>query len=399
MKKRENTGKIIGKVFGEARALGVTALAAVVMLSGCGSAGNQAQKGGSGAEQTENTQTSVIIAMPPTSEPEAGFDPAYGWGAGEHMHEPLIQSTLTVTEADLSIGYDLATDVETSEDGMTWTVTIRDDAKFTDGEALTAEDVAFTYNTLKKTSSVNDFSMLKQAEAIDDVTVVFEMERPFAIWSYTMAVTGIVPEHAYGTDYGTHPIGSGRYILKQWDKGQQVILEANPDYYGDAPKMRQVTILFMEEDAALAAAQAGTVDVAHTAASYSDMTVDGYDLFSVQTVDNRGFNLPATEAAEIDGAIGWTKLKSIILPLMMPAFTIGLFLSISNAFKLFDQNLSLTGGGPANSTQMLALNIYNTAFGENRFGLAQSKAVIFMIVVMVISVVQLTITKKKEVEA
>ena len=140
---------------------------------------------------------------------------------------------------------------------MTWTVTIRDDAKFTDGETLTAEDVAFTYNTLKETSSVNDFSMLKQAEAIDDVTVVFEMERPFAIWSYTMAVTGIVPEHAYGTDYGTHPIGSGRYILKQWDKGQQVILEANPDYYGDAPKMRQVTILFMEEDAAFAAVRAG----------------------------------------------------------------------------------------------------------------------------------------------
>ena len=302
MKKRENTGKIIGKVFGEARELGVTALAAAVMLSGCGNAGNQAQKGGSGAEQTENTQTSVIIAMPPTSEPEAGFDPAYGWGAGEHMHEPLIQSTLTVTEADLSIGYDLATDVETSEDGMTWTVTIRDDAKFTDGEALTAEDVAFTYNTLKKTSSVNDFSMLKQAEAIDDVTVVFEMERPFAIWSYTMAVTGIVPEHAYGTDYGTHPIGSGRYILKQWDKGQQVILEANPDYYGDAPKMRQVTILFMEEDAAFVAVRAGQVDVAYTAASYADQSVPEFSLLDCETVDNRGFNLPAVpETVRGDG--------------------------------------------------------------------------------------------------
>ena len=71
MKKRENTGKIIGKVFGEARELGVTALAAAVMLSGCGNAGNQAQKGGSGAEQTENTQTSVIIAMPPTSDAAA----------------------------------------------------------------------------------------------------------------------------------------------------------------------------------------------------------------------------------------------------------------------------------------------------------------------------------------
>ena len=67
--------------------------------------------------------------------------------------------------------------------------------------------------------------------------------------------------------------------------------------------------------------------------------------------------------------------------------------------KLFDQNLSLTGGGPVNSTQMLALNIYNTAFGENRFGLAQSKAVIFMIVVMAISIIQLTVTKKREVEA
>ena len=112
-------------------------------------------------------------------------------------------------------------------------------------------------------------------------------------------------------------------------------------------------------------------------------------------------NIPDSvlEAAKIDGATGWKRLKSIIFPLMMPAFTIGLFLSISNSFKLFDQNLSLTGGGPVNSTQMLALNIYNTAFGENRFGLAQSKAVIFMIVVMAISIIQLTVTKKREVEA
>ena len=76
---------------------------------------------------------SVIVVMGPSSEPEAGFDPVYGWGAGEHVHEPLIQSTLTVTNKDLTIGYDLATDMETSEDGMTWTVTIRSDVKFTDG--------------------------------------------------------------------------------------------------------------------------------------------------------------------------------------------------------------------------------------------------------------------------
>lgn len=104
------------------------------------------------------------------------------------------------------------------------------------------------------------------------------------------------------------------------------------------------------------------------------------------------------EAASLDGATGFTKLKSIIMPLMMPAFTIGLFLSISNTFKLFDQNVALTNGGPANSTQMISLNIYNTAFQEKNFGLAQSKAMIFLVVVAVISIVQLSITKSKEVE-
>ncbi len=84
---------------------------------------------------------SVIVTMPPTSEPEAGFDPAYGWGAGEHVHEPLIQSTLTTTTTDLEIGLDLAVDYSVSEDGLLWTVTIRDDVFFTDGEPLTAWDV------------------------------------------------------------------------------------------------------------------------------------------------------------------------------------------------------------------------------------------------------------------
>ena len=258
-----------------------------VLLSGC-------QGGSQAGSNSGNRTDSVVIAMGPTSEPEAGFDPAYGWGAGEHVHEPLIQSTLTVTNKDLTIGYDLALDYRVSEDGLTWQVTIRDDVKFTDGEPLTAEDVAFTYNTVKASSSVNDFTMLDHAEAVDDTTVVFHMTRPFSIWPYTMAVVGIVPEHAYDSEtYGTNPIGSGRYILKQWDKGQQVILEANPDYYGEAPKMKRVTILFMEEDAAFLAAQSGQVDVAYTSAIYSEEEVEEYTLAAYDSVDNRGFNLPA----------------------------------------------------------------------------------------------------------
>lgn len=269
-------------------------------LWGC-SAESRSQADSSVSAEGESHDASVVVAMGPTSEPEAGFDPAFGWGAGEHVHEPLIQSTLTVTNTDLTIGYDLATDVSVSEDGLTWTVTIRDDVYFTDGDPLTAEDVAFTYNTVKESSSVNDFTMLDQAQALDDTTVVFTMNRPFSIWPYTMAVVGIVPAHAYDpATYGTNPIGSGRYILKQWDRGQQVILEANPDYYGEKLAMEQVTILFMEEDAAFLAAQAGQVDVAYTSATYSMETVEGYSLASYASVDNRGFNLPAVPAGEVN---------------------------------------------------------------------------------------------------
>lgn len=284
------------------RVISLLCMAALVvsLLLGCGGESEE-RSGGSGDGD------SVVIALDPGSEPEAGFDPAYGWGAGEHVHEPLIQSTLTVTNTDLTIGYDLATGYSVSEDGLTWQVTIRRDAKFTDGEPLTAEDVAFTYNTVKETSSVNDFTMLDHAEATDDETVIFHMTRPFSIWPYTMAEVGILPEHAYDSaTYGTEPVGSGRYILKQWDKGQQVILEANPDYYGEAPKMKQVTILFMEEDAAFLAAQSGQVDLAYTSATYSEEEVDGYTLAAYESVDNRGLNLPAvSETTDSEGrAVG-----------------------------------------------------------------------------------------------
>ena len=273
------------------------ALSAACAASGCGrgseGTGAAARTSAQAAEQRARAGE-VVVAMDPNSEPAAGFNPAYGWGAGEHVHEPLIQSTLTVTNPDLTIGYDLATDYSVSEDGLIWTVTIRDDVSFTDGEPLTADDVAFTYNTVKDASSVSDFTMLDYAEAADDRTVVFHMNRPFSIWPYTMAVTGIMPEHAYDSAaYGASPIGSGRYILKQWDRGQQVILEANPDYYGGEPLMKKVTILFMEEDAAFLAAQAGQVDLAYTSATYSDQQIEGYSLASYATVDNRGFNLPA----------------------------------------------------------------------------------------------------------
>lgn len=104
------------------------------------------------------------------------------------------------------------------------------------------------------------------------------------------------------------------------------------------------------------------------------------------------------EASKIDGATPLQRVRHIVFPLVRPAFTVSLFLTLSNSFKLYDQNLSLTGGGPGNSTQMLAMNIYNTAFKFSNMGVAQAKAVIFFLVIGVITMTQVYITKKGEVE-
>ena len=111
-------------------------------------------------------------------------------------------------------------------------------------------------------------------------------------------------------------------------------------------------------------------------------------------------NIPQSviEAAMIDGATPFQRLRYIITPLMGPAFTICLFFTISNTFKLYDQNLSLTDGGPYGSTELVSLNIYNTAFDYGFMGRAQAKAILFLIAVVVISVIQLSVTKKREVE-
>ena len=105
------------------------------------------------------------------------------------------------------------------------------------------------------------------------------------------------------------------------------------------------------------------------------------------------------EAAEIDGATSLQTLFKVKIPMVMPSITICLFLTVSNSFKQFDQNLALTAGAPSKKTAMLALDIYNTFYGRSGFeGVGQAKAVLFFIVVAVIALGQLVLTRRKEVE-
>lgn len=105
------------------------------------------------------------------------------------------------------------------------------------------------------------------------------------------------------------------------------------------------------------------------------------------------------EAAEVDGAGFWRTLINIKLPLIMSSITICLFLTLSNCFKIYDVNVSLTGGGPNNSTEMVSMNIFNEIFTKSHFGYGQAKAIVFFVIIALITLIQVKITGDKEVSA
>ena len=112
-------------------------------------------------------------------------------------------------------------------------------------------------------------------------------------------------------------------------------------------------------------------------------------------------NIPGEliEAAKIDGASSWQILKNVTIPMVMPSITICTFLTLTNGFKLFDQNLALTNGAPSKMSELLALNIYNTFYGRAGWeGVGQAKAVEFFVLVAIIALIQNKLTRSKEVQ-
>ncbi len=232
----------------------------------------------------------IIIAL--GSEPEEGFDPCLGWGRDGN---PLIQSTLISFDSEMNIVNDLATGYTISDDSLTWTFTLREDAKFSNGEMVTAKDVAFTFETAKNSGSAVDLTVLKEVQVVDESTVCFVLEQPQITFLNVVSQTGIVPEAYYNDNYGREPIGSGPFTLLQWNLGEQVILGVNPYYYGIQPSFERVTILFTSDETAYGAAIRGDVDVAITNMNFAQNEIEGMELLSFDTIDNRGLTLPTIE--------------------------------------------------------------------------------------------------------
>lgn len=251
------------------------------VLTGCG---------GSNAVSTEGKSTKdelvIYIGYGMTS---GGYDPTIGYGI---YGDGIFHSALLKFNTKIEVEPDLATQYTVSDDGLTYTYTLRDDVKFSDGEPLNASDVAFTYMTAKKSGSSVDLTMLEKAEAKDDTTVVFTLNKRWSAFISTTALLGIVPEHAYGQGYGDNPIGSGPFKVAQLDKEQQLIVVPNEYYYGTKPSFNKVTILNLDEEAALAAAKSGKLDLVMVNPEYANEDVMNMTLQSIKTVDNRGFNLP-----------------------------------------------------------------------------------------------------------
>jgi len=261
----------------------ITAIAIVVVIIAAGLVFS------STSTVERDPQNLVIAATGHGGEPETGFDPMYGWA---YNGEPLIQSSLFRFDNNRSIVNDLGTGYETS-DSKTWIATIRDDAKFSDGSKVTAEDVAFSFNTASKSEGYLFYDAFDKAEAINETTVKITLKQPQAEFLFTLARQPIVPKDYYNNEtYGEKPIGSGPYKLVQWDKGQQAIFELNENYYGKKPKFKKITILFFEDDAAFASAKKGEVDIAAIPSNYANETVPGMHLVTLKSYDNIHISLP-----------------------------------------------------------------------------------------------------------
>ena len=235
----------------------------------------------------------VVAAYSHGGEPESGFDPILGWN---YLAEPLIQSTLLKMTPDMNYKNDLATNWSANSNFTEYTVNIRDGVKFTDNTTLDAEDVAFTYNMAKNNgTSELDVGTFNNATAVNKTTVKFYLNESDSTFVDKLAYLGIVPSDSYNNNtYGSNPVGSGPYKFVQWDKGQQVILEKNPDYYGKQPEFKKLTILFAQNEAAFNAAKNHEVDVAAVPLAFANETVDGYNMTLLDTIDVRGISLPVT---------------------------------------------------------------------------------------------------------
>ncbi|MBD0841411.1 ABC transporter substrate-binding protein [Streptomyces sp. TRM68416] len=282
-----------------------TAAATAALLTGVAACSAPGNSTGSG-----DAADSVVIGV--ATEPDT-LSPLLGYGKDGNSK---IFDGLLARDTDLTLKPALAKALpEVSADGLTYTYTLRDGVKFSDGEPLTSADVVFTYDTIldAKTNNTHrsELDAVKRVRADGDDKVVFTLKYPYAPFA-GRTVLPVVPEHlAKGQDpntgsFNTQPVGTGPYVLTSWSRGEKLTFKANPGYWGGAPKVKKVTMAVIEDDNVRATRlRSGDLDGAvlppNLAATFKS---DGAKkTYAAKTYDFRAVTLPQENEVTGDRAV------------------------------------------------------------------------------------------------
>lgn len=224
---------------------------------------------------------------------EASLDPvkgafSYGWS--------FINNALLKAEPDGSYAGDLAEGWQISEDALEYTFVLKKGIHFQDGSEFTAEDVVFTYETVKAEQGKNenvDLSKMSGIRAVDAYTVAITLTEPCSPFLDMTAQLGIVPSDGYDSAvFDEMPVGTGAWRVVQYDAGQQLIVEANESYFDGAPEISRVTFVDMDNEAAFSNAQSGQLDIIMIQPNYAKEQIDDMHVEKLSTMDVRNVSLP-----------------------------------------------------------------------------------------------------------
>lgn len=287
--------------------IGILSVAMIATITGCTQTKESQNMSQSQTQsQTEEVKKSdTVTAYVGTNIFEESLDPIKG--AMSYGYAFTNNALLKVNSDSEYVG-DLATDWSISEDALTYTFTLKEGVKFSDGSDFTAADVVFTYDTVHENQANNesvDLTCLESVKAIDDYTVEMKLSEAYSPFFDTVAMLQIVPSDAYdSTLFDTQPIGTGAYKVVQYDTNQQMILEANEYYFGEIPDIENITLVYMESDAAFAAAKSGQLDIVMVGAGYATEEIPEMRLEAFETMDVRNISLPVRPQQTVKDADG-----------------------------------------------------------------------------------------------
>ena len=232
------------------------------------------------------------------SEPTEGFDPLLGWSHGSHL---LLHSPLLKQNADLSWQNVLTQSVTPNQDGKGWLIRLKPDLTFSNGAPLTAEDVAFTYNSAAQGGGKIDMGNFVSAKVLSPTEVAIVLSAPQSTFVNVLGSLGIVSKKDYDAKaYAQKPVGAGPYRLVSFLPGQQLVVEANPYYAGGNNDFKRLVFVFIDEESAYAAAQSSQLDLVRIPPSLAPTVPASLKLWVRPSVENRGIVFPIPPAGGKD---------------------------------------------------------------------------------------------------